>query len=987
MKYSSRKTIFINTSPPDERVVLLKPQSQIDAMDDEDDDIESKGLLSRYAERPKSMNNITLAEFASSYEKKAPVFTSRNRKLCKTTPDSLLPEPQVRDEEDIEDDDRINPTPDEEQQPSTCSQDEELQYRQRRKPAIIRTVHFNPDADPENYYRELLMLYSPWRDEQNDIKSNCSSFFSRYQQIQEQIEGNRQQFEPFRTAVQLAETFIAEQPDLEDSWDTVAPSTEDMDRQDRERYQSGSSNPQEQYDIGQDLGMRLSSVEEDLHSYHELPDDEFRHHMRLLNQQQMEFVYDIIHQIKTQQEPVYHFLSGGAGVGKSFVTKALYQMILKFFNRKAGDDFTTPKVLLLAPTGKAAYHIHGNTIHSALRIPVNQLLQHKPLDSSSLNSLQNLIGNVQVIFIDEISMVGYRMFNCIHQRLIELKQCNKDFGGVSIIAVGDLFQLAPVRDSLIFKAPQKNYLPLSTNLWEQHFKMTELVEIMRQRDNKVFAELLNRLREGNHTDRDIRLLKSNVISKTDPEYRPEFPHIFVSNEKVNDHNSKVFKGSTTTKCTVHAKDRVMGNYSPEVSDRILESFYNNEKDAPQLTIKIEIAEGLKYEMTLNMDTQDGLINGAGCELKKIHVTNSEQIRHASGILWVCFDDERTGQALRRKKKHLYAENINSNWTPIEPTSRQYTAGYKGQAKVQRVQFPLRPAAAKTVHKSQGDTLDNIVVDLTCHKKWDHMHYVALSRVTSMNGLNILNLQEDKISVNSDVEKEMERLRLMKPETSLKFLCSIKQKFKIIFLNANSLHRHIEDVRKDFNFKSADIACFCETRFQHTDSDESTSLPRFYTYRQDSTTQQGNHRPAYGLALYSKRKFPANFPKNFNSKSVEMTILKLKKPDITLVVVYKPPKSKVDFLLQSIKKIHDQYLRGAPSIFIGDFNINWSEENPGKNKIYSLFQSLSYTQLIDGPTTDDNTTIDLIFTNLPESSIESGTLEVYYSPHKPVWISV
>ena len=107
-----------------------------------------------------------------------------------------------------------------------------------------------------------------------------------------------------------------------------------------------------------------------------MPDNEFRHHMRLLKKQQIEFVYNIIHQIKTSGEPVYYFLSGGAGVGKSFVTKALYQMFLKFYNRRAGDDFTKPRVILMAPTGKAAYHIHGNTIHSALRIPANQKLQN-----------------------------------------------------------------------------------------------------------------------------------------------------------------------------------------------------------------------------------------------------------------------------------------------------------------------------------------------------------------------------------------------------------------------------------------------------------------------------------------------------------------------------------------------------------------------------------------------------------------------------------
>lgn len=123
--------------------------------------------------------------------------------------------------------------------------------------------------------------------------------------------------------------------------------------------------------------------------------------MRPLNQQHIQFIYNVVHQIKTSDKPVVYFLSGGAGVGKSFVTKARYQMILKFYNRRPGDDFTTPKVLLVAPTGKAAYHINGNTIHSTLRIPCNQSLQFRSLESSSLNTLQTKLGNVQLIFIDE----------------------------------------------------------------------------------------------------------------------------------------------------------------------------------------------------------------------------------------------------------------------------------------------------------------------------------------------------------------------------------------------------------------------------------------------------------------------------------------------------------------------------------------------------------------------------------------------------------
>ena len=103
----------------------------------------------------------------------------------------------------------------------------------------------------------------------------------------------------------------------------------------------------------------------------------------------------MLHLVKTSDQPFYSFSSGGAGVGKSHVTKA--------YNSRAGDSFAQIRVLMLAPTGKAAYIIKGNTIHSALAIPACQSLKtYKRLDSNRLNSLRTQLGGVKLIFIEEI---------------------------------------------------------------------------------------------------------------------------------------------------------------------------------------------------------------------------------------------------------------------------------------------------------------------------------------------------------------------------------------------------------------------------------------------------------------------------------------------------------------------------------------------------------------------------------------------------------
>lgn len=128
--------------------------------------------------------------------------------------------------------------------------------------------------------------------------------------------------------------------------------------------------------------------------------------MRSLNKEQKEFVY--YYNLPTKIKPVYRFLSGGAGCGKTHVINALYQTALKYYNSLPGKDFFTTHVLLMAPTRKTAYHIGGSTIHNAMKIPANQKLE---------------------------------------------------FGGISIILIGDLSQLKPVHDSYSFQQPKNSYIP------------------------------------------------------------------------------------------------------------------------------------------------------------------------------------------------------------------------------------------------------------------------------------------------------------------------------------------------------------------------------------------------------------------------------------------------------------------------------------------------------------------------------------------------
>ena len=234
-----------------------------------------------------------------------------------------------------------------------------------------------------------------------------------------------------------------------------------------------------------------------------MSDDKYRRLVRSLNEKQRQFFYHVLHSIKTKDNPLQVFLSGGAGIGKSTVTNALYEALIRFLNSIAGENPDEVKVVKTAPTGKAAFNIKGNTLHAAFKIPANRGFQYCALDSDRLNTIRAKLKKLRVIFIDGISMVGSGVFNFLNLRLQQIMGTNEPFGGISLVTVGDLFQLKPVFDKWIFESSQSGYNEFATNIWTEYFTLFELTEIMRQKDDKEFPQLLNRLREGNHSENDM----------------------------------------------------------------------------------------------------------------------------------------------------------------------------------------------------------------------------------------------------------------------------------------------------------------------------------------------------------------------------------------------------------------------------------------------------------------------------------------------------
>ncbi|XP_078383037.1 uncharacterized protein LOC144665645 [Oculina patagonica] len=751
LRRSSREFQFINTSNPEERTFLLKTMDKLQELPDNSEDIESDNLIKRYQRRQKQMEELCLADFAAWYNcKKQNKSQIEHRSQIETsTSDDCLPENDFDDnvDDDFSDDGK-----------EMCIEFElkgGFKLTKRRKPKIIRSVRFNKNKDPENYSREQLMLYTCWRNESKDLIENCKTYQERYEQCKNTIAQNRKRYE---CHTEVLDNALENNDDDElEEFPDVAPNTQHIDKQDREIgakpsaffgcFDPGTNKQHNQYDLMDDIGIFPRTNDAEDLVLKRMADDDFRKLVRSLNIKQMEFFYHVLHSIKTSDEALRLFLSGGAGVGKTTVTNALYEALIRYLNSVPGENPDEVRVLKVAPTGKAAFNISGNTLHSAFKIPANRGFQYCTLDRDRLNTIRAQLRRLEVIFIDEISMVGSGMFTFLNLRLQQIMGTEKLFGGVNLVTVGDLFQLKPVFDKWIFENSTDSYSALATKIWQEHFKMFELSEIMRQKDDKEFAELLNRLREGKHTEQDVEVLKRRIL-KVKPTDSSDYPvnvtHLFSTNKAVDNHNIEIFNNSKNPKAHISAIDVIIGDLSDELKEKMKQKIPNDPTKTMGLYPVCSVHVAGKYDLTTNISVLDGMTNGAECTVAKIDYRVPDSTRPS--IIWVLFRDPHIGRHFRREYAHLYNVQIQSTWTPILEITRQFRIYKRNQVQVLRRQFPLRPAAAKTIHRCQGDTLNEAVVDLPASTR-EHMHYVGLSRLRNISGLHVLNLNEKKIAVS------------------------------------------------------------------------------------------------------------------------------------------------------------------------------------------------------------------------------------------------
>ena len=174
-------------------------------------------------------------------------------------------------------------------------------------------------------------------------------------------------------------------------------------------------------------------------------------------------------------EPYRVFVSGPGGIGKSHVIKLTHSDTIKILRLSGTIEPDDVVVLLTAPTGAAAFIISGMTLHSVLLLGSGKYSGFQPLNHDRLNSLRSKLSHLTLLIIDEISMVGANMLLEIHKRLQQIKAVTPGitFGGVSILAVGDLYQQPPVCQSPVFSTVSDSYAKLyhSGSLWVDEIQM------------------------------------------------------------------------------------------------------------------------------------------------------------------------------------------------------------------------------------------------------------------------------------------------------------------------------------------------------------------------------------------------------------------------------------------------------------------------------------------------------------------------------------
>ena len=380
------------------------------------------------------------------------------------------------------------------------------------------------------------------------------------------------------------------------------------------------------------------------------------------------------------------FITGRAGTGKS--------TLLQLFR-----NTTHKKVVVLAPTGVAALNVQGQTIHSFFRFPA------QPITQGDIKKLKkrSLYKNMQVLVIDEISMVRADLLDNIDYFLRVNRENPAPFGGVQVIFFGDLFQLPPVVSSAAEKELFSYYYEspyfFSAKLFEEDFPM-EMIELRKtyRQESRYFLRLLDAIRLNQFDQEDLNDLNERHL----PGFEIEDYYITLStrNAIVDQINEQRLARLETPEFQYQAS--ISGNFNPRLFPA--EAILRLKKGAQVMFVK--------------NDPQRRFVNGSIGKVVEI----------SDDVIKVLIEEQSDGKQRTIEVERLEWE-IQKYKTNEEEKSKIDTE-VVGNFK----QYPLRLAWAITIHKSQGKTFDRVIINLGRGAFEHGQTYVALSRCRTIEGV-------------------------------------------------------------------------------------------------------------------------------------------------------------------------------------------------------------------------------------------------------------
>jgi ATP-dependent DNA helicase PIF1 len=375
------------------------------------------------------------------------------------------------------------------------------------------------------------------------------------------------------------------------------------------------------------------------------------------------------------------FLTGRAGTGKTTLLRQIIQ---------AEKD----RAVVLAPTGLAAVHVGGQTIHSFFNFPPRLLDQ---ADARKLRN-QRVVKAMHTLIVDEISMVRADMLQAIDNAL-RLNRGNKaPFGGVRMILSGDLHQLPPVVEAdvqpILDAAYGGAWFFRAHAFGAANFRLAALKKVFRQEDLS-FLSILNGMRNGRLTQDDQQLLETRVSQRA-PAAASQTHIVLTPN------NAAAWRINQTRLAELQGPSRT---YSATLEGAFEEKAFPTEET-------LELKQGARVLMIRN-DPSGRWVNGS--------LGTVEALGESDVFVSIKGDVHRVSPQAWEKFRYEFDPKAQS-------VSRSVTGSFK--------QLPMRLAYAVTIHKSQGMTLDKVYIDFDRGMFAHGQAYVAFSRCRSLEGLEL-----------------------------------------------------------------------------------------------------------------------------------------------------------------------------------------------------------------------------------------------------------